>query len=88
MAIPIANPVKHYLYELNIMGVTLGLHKPNKIEGALVSALDGSITVKGANLDAVYTITGQKVGTTNLAKGIYIVKISKENKVATIKIAL
>lgn len=80
---------KHAMHELHsMMSPTLGLSKPKAIAGALVNAKEGSITVSGANLDAIYTINGQKVGATNLSHGIYIVKISKENRKATIKVAL
>lgn len=56
------------------------------IEGASVTANNGNITVSGANLEAVYAITGQQVGTTGLASGVYIVQISKGNGQDTVKV--
>ncbi|NMH86882.1 T9SS type A sorting domain-containing protein [Flavivirga algicola] len=61
--------------------------KSNVIEGAVVLANDGNITVKGANLESVYALTGQKVAATNLSSGVYLVRISKDDKVATVKVA-
>ncbi|MGY5351943.1 hypothetical protein ACXGQW_05190 [Wenyingzhuangia sp. IMCC45533] len=55
---------------------------------ANISASNGTISVEGANLDAVYTITGQQVAATGLASGIYIVKISKGNASEIVKIVL
>ncbi len=60
----------------------------SKIEGASVKASNGKITVSGASLDAVYSITGQQVGTDGLASGIYIVKISKGNKQDAVKVVM
>ncbi len=62
--------------------------KSNVIEGAIVLAKEGAITVKGADLEAVYALTGQEVKATNLSSGIYIVKISKGDKAATLKVVL
>ncbi|WP_157359391.1 hypothetical protein [Wenyingzhuangia fucanilytica] len=58
------------------------------IPGATVNAANGNIMVNGANLDAVYNVTGQQVGSKGLASGIYIVKISKNGTVAAVKVAL
>ncbi|WP_010135929.1 T9SS type A sorting domain-containing protein [Ochrovirga pacifica] len=60
----------------------------SKIEGAIVKANNGTISVIGANLESVYSITGQQVETTGLASGIYIVKIAKGNKHDTVKVVL
>lgn len=60
----------------------------SKIEGASVNASNGKISVTGATLDAVYSITGQKVATDGLANGVYIVKISKGAKQDAIKVVL
>ncbi|MGY6648638.1 T9SS type A sorting domain-containing protein [Wenyingzhuangia sp. IMCC45574] len=67
---------------------TLSSSASKKIEGAIVNAENGSISVSGATLDAIYTITGQKVTATNLASGVYLVKISKGNKQETVKVIL
>ncbi|ANW96640.1 hypothetical protein AXE80_10295 [Wenyingzhuangia fucanilytica] len=67
---------------------SLGNSSVSKIEGAVVSTNNGNITVSGANLDAVYNVAGQQVGTTGLTAGIYIVKISKGANVAAVKVAL
>ncbi|ANW96241.1 hypothetical protein AXE80_08095 [Wenyingzhuangia fucanilytica] len=60
----------------------------SKIEGASVKAENGTISVSGANLDAVYSITGQQVKSSDLASGVYIVRISKGNKQDAIKVVL
>ncbi|NIJ44822.1 hypothetical protein FHR24_001261 [Wenyingzhuangia heitensis] len=60
----------------------------SKIEGASVNASNGTISVSGATLQAVYSITGQAVGTSGLANGVYIVKISKGAKQDAIKVVL
>ncbi|MGY5351433.1 T9SS type A sorting domain-containing protein [Wenyingzhuangia sp. IMCC45533] len=67
---------------------TLSTTVATKIEGASVDASNGAITVTGANLDAVYSITGQQVDASGLASGIYIVKISKGNKQESVKVIL
>ncbi len=59
-----------------------------KLEGASVNASNGTITVSGANLDAVYTITGQEVEATGLSSGLYIVKISQGDKEEVVKVAM
>ena len=58
----------------------------NTIEGASVTAKNGSISVSGATLEAVYTMSGQQVGNSNLASGVYIVRISNEGKTDTVKV--
>lgn len=60
----------------------------SKIEGASVKAENGSISVSGANLEAVYSVAGQQVGVKGLSSGIYIVKMSKGNKQDAVKVAL
>ncbi|NJB83566.1 T9SS type A sorting domain-containing protein [Wenyingzhuangia aestuarii] len=60
----------------------------SKIEGASVKAENGFINVTGANLDAVYSITGQQVTTSGLASGVYIVKISKNGKQDAVKVVM
>ncbi|MGY6650245.1 T9SS type A sorting domain-containing protein [Wenyingzhuangia sp. IMCC45574] len=60
----------------------------SKIEGASVATSNGNITVVGANLDAVYSVSGQEVKATDLSSGIYVVKISKGNKQDTIKVVM
>ncbi|NMH86808.1 hypothetical protein [Flavivirga algicola] len=76
------------IYEFSIGPNPTLSTKSNIIEGARVFAKEGNITVKGANLDAVYALTGQRVGAINLSNGIYLVKISKDDKAATVKVAL
>lgn len=61
--------------------------KSHIIEGAQVFSQHNEIIVKGANLDKIYTITGQEVNNSNLSSGIYLVIISKNDKKATVKIA-
>ncbi|MDO6737049.1 T9SS type A sorting domain-containing protein [Wenyingzhuangia sp. 2_MG-2023] len=68
-------------------GVTLST-KTSKIEGASVKTENGTISVSGANLDSVYSITGQQVSVDGLSSGIYIVKISKGSKQDIIKIVM
>lgn len=60
----------------------------SKLEGVSVVAENGAIVVKGANLDAVYNVAGQKVGAENLASGIYIVKVSNAKGSDVVKIVL
>ncbi|NIJ44825.1 hypothetical protein FHR24_001264 [Wenyingzhuangia heitensis] len=59
-----------------------------KIEGASINATNGTVSVLGANLDAVYSITGQQVNNTGLSSGVYIVKISKGNLQNAVKVVL
>ncbi len=82
---------KHALYVLHDLEgpSSLGLSEIiNNIPNAVVNAENGTISVSGANLDAVYAISGQQVDATNLANGIYIVQISKGNKKAAVKVIL
>ncbi len=76
------------LYEFSIGPDPTLSTRSNIIEGATVFARDGEITVKGADLDAVYAITGQQVKATGLSSGVYIVRISKNSRHATVKVAL
>ncbi|NJB83688.1 hypothetical protein [Wenyingzhuangia aestuarii] len=62
--------------------------KNNKIEGASVVVNNGSVSVKGANLEAVYAVTGQIVENTNLSSGVYIVVISKNGITSSVKVVL
>lgn len=70
-----------------VLASTLSISE-SKIEGASVTAKDGLITVLGAKIDAVYSITGAKVGAEGLTSGIYIVKISKGNLEDVVKVIM
>ncbi|WP_010135927.1 T9SS type A sorting domain-containing protein [Ochrovirga pacifica] len=59
-----------------------------KIQGAFINVKQGTITVSGANLEAVYSITGQQVSNTGLSNGIYIVKITKGSKQEAVKVIM
>ncbi|NIJ46317.1 hypothetical protein FHR24_002801 [Wenyingzhuangia heitensis] len=79
----------HIIYNVStVTGATTLSSTTSKIEGASVTSLNGVISVEGANLDAVYSITGQQVATQGLASGVYIVKISKGNKQDAVKVIL
>ncbi|MEC3908656.1 T9SS type A sorting domain-containing protein [Tamlana sp. 2201CG12-4] len=67
--------------------LTLSTTVVSKLQ-ARVYGENGTITVLGANLEAVYNITGQQVSNQGLASGIYIVKVSKNDQVATVKVAV
>ena len=67
--------------------LTLSTIEVSQLE-AKVFGKNGNITVSGANLDVVYNIAGQQVSNQGLPSGIYIVKISKNDQVATVKIAM
>ncbi|MGY5355891.1 T9SS type A sorting domain-containing protein [Wenyingzhuangia sp. IMCC45467] len=60
----------------------------DEIPGATVKVINEKVEVTGAKLVAVYDITGQEVKNNNLRAGIYIVKISKEKKVAVVKLVV
>lgn len=62
--------------------------KSNIIEGATVLGENGKITVEGAQLDAVYALTGQRVRPSGLSTGIYIAQISKGDLKATVKVVV
>ncbi|NJB83565.1 T9SS type A sorting domain-containing protein [Wenyingzhuangia aestuarii] len=79
---------KIYLDDVSVVQTTTLSTSLSKIDGASVKAENGSINVTGANLDAVYSITGQQVATSGLASGVYIVKISKNGKQDAIKVVL
>lgn len=74
-------------FTASITDATLSVES-KKIEGAVVDTENGNITVTGADLDAVYSITGQQVGATGLASGVYIVKISKGNLQEAVKVSM
>lgn len=82
--------VEHIIYNVGtVTGVTsLSNSIVKGIDGALVTAKNGSITASGAEVDAVYSITGQQVSPNNLTNGIYIVKISKGDKQDVVKVIL
>lgn len=79
---------KIYIDDVDIVQTSTLSKSYSKIEGASVDASNGAITVTGANLDAVYSITGQQVGTANLASGVYIVKISKGDRQDSVKVIM
>lgn len=79
---------KIYIDDVDIVQTSTLSTSYSKIEGASVDASNGEITVSGAQIDAVYSITGQQVKTTGLSSGIYIVKISKGNKQDAVKVIL
>lgn len=79
---------KIYIDDVDIVQTSTLSKSYSKIEGASVDASNGTITVTGANLDAVYSITGQQVGPTNLASGVYIVKISKGDRQDSVKVIM
>jgi len=67
---------------------TLSVNDVEDIPEARIISKNGSIIVEGANLDSVYALTGQQVGSENLPKGIYIVEISNGIKKATLKVVM
>lgn len=60
----------------------------SKIPNAKVIVVNRKIKVSGANLQAVYNITGQEVRNVDLKDGIYIIKISKGTKVTAVKVVI
>lgn len=86
----LATSVKHIIYQFSDVtaDATLSTSIVKGIDGASLTAENGSITASGAEVDAVYSITGQQVGAENLSNGVYIVKISKGNKQDVVKVIL
>jgi len=67
----------------------LSITTAEEIKGAVIDASNGQISVTGATLDAVYTISGQRVDEAiNLPVGIYIVKISNGTSEEVVKVIL
>ncbi|MDO3694336.1 hypothetical protein QVZ41_05685 [Wenyingzhuangia sp. chi5] len=59
-----------------------------KIPGAKVSVVNGGVKVEGASLLAIYNVVGQEVKNRDLASGVYIVRIFKDDIIALVKIAI
>lgn len=76
------------LYSFKITDpTTLSSAKNNPlIKGAKVELSKGEVVVNGASLDEIYSITGKKLKNGNLATGVYIVKISKDNLTNMVKV--
>ncbi|ANW96642.1 hypothetical protein AXE80_10305 [Wenyingzhuangia fucanilytica] len=61
---------------------------PKKLKDVIVSSDNGTIYVKGANLKAVYSITGVLLENANLSHGIYLVVVTKNNQTEVVKLVI
>ncbi|WP_282135252.1 hypothetical protein [Seonamhaeicola maritimus] len=67
---------------------TLSIEGVGIIDGLRVFAKEGLITTNKGNIESVYSMTGQKVGSSNLSSGIYIVTVKVGDLKETVKVAL
>ncbi|NIJ43798.1 hypothetical protein FHR24_000237 [Wenyingzhuangia heitensis] len=62
--------------------------KTNVIPGLTVTANNGTVNTNKGSIVAIYNIVGVQVANQNLAKGVYIITVKENNKVAVKKVLI
>lgn len=75
-------------FVINSSDPALSIATVNEIPGASITTKNGIIIANGANIDAVYALTGQQVGAIGLPAGIYMIRVSKRDLKTTLKVVV